>query len=1127
MRSKLSSLGVKVNIALLLFFLMVGAATGALIYHGFHDTQDDATTRSQEALEELGKLALSGVVAGQAEYGGLALENASESGHQAAAFMNTYHAAGSQAQFDPGRLIRGPNGLTYDPDPGRITDLFLPAYVELTPEVIADIEYSAALDSIMPALMKTYPGAIREANFDPIAIAFISTNAVVRYYPPVGFPEALDPNTRFESLMNRIGPQQNPERKALWTAPYPDSANKGIVVTAEVPVYDGDVLRGMLQVDLSLQNLIAQVDLLKLTSVGFAFYVDADGTIMQGASYELIQSEIAAGNNQLATTLDAMRNGNRGEDRVVINGEEMFIGYSPVPGFGGSLAVAASVDELTAEAAAITAGIKDEGEQTIVLTQVAMLGLFVVGLLGATYLNRRLIVKPIKALVSGTRAVAGGDLDARIPARGDDELATLAHSFNEMTSQLKARSAALEEEARARQVAQEELTALFAAMTDWVLVLNRDGVFVRVPKTNAEPVVTEGQNLVGMHLSELLPRAQAEAMIANFQRALEERQTFIEEYSVEAPDGVHWFSSAVSPISADEVVVVARDITDRVNARQVLEHQVTERTRELSSLLDVSADIGSMLELRPLLDRVVDRIKDIAEYARCSVFIVEGTSLVTLNSRSPDAPPIGEFTLHKEDVLPLWERLSRNLPLIIDDVRSDSDDAKAYRHAVGDLLDTAFRTTSSWMSVPLFTQDRVIGMLTLSHSQPGFYTDRHASLVSGIATQVAVAIENARLYEEAQRVARENEALLRADAELFRSLSLDAVLQALADVTVDILQVDKSIITLAEGQHQQVRASRNISPSGLDEIRKWLVTLSFEAGSGPATFVMADNDTDTREIPREMWTSEGVRSYVVVPIISGGRTIGGFLAGFTSLHRFNPSEMRAYQALAERGAVAIQNAELYARSQQAASLEERQRLARELHDSVSQALYGIALGARTARTLLDRDPAQAVEPVDYVLSLAEAGLAEMRALIFELRPESLEIEGLVAALDKQVAATAARHRIEVTSDLGEEPALSLPEKEIFYRIGQEALHNVVKHARAGRASVRLAQENGSLVLEVGDNGGGFDPQQAFPGHLGLVSMRERAESIGATLHIASKPGQGTLVRLRKPHNGNGTNGSQN
>ena len=416
------SLGVKVNIALLLFFVLVWVASGALINHGFDRTQDDATERSEQALEELGKLALSGVIAGQAEYGSLAIENASETGQRAATFMNSYRTAGSQPVFDPDRLVRLPNGLAYDPDPNRVTDLLLPAYTSVTPEVISDIEYSAALDSLLPALLTSYPGALRDPNFDPIAVAFISTNAVVRYYPPVGFQEAFDPNTELAGVIDRVGPAKNPERKTLWTRPYSDAAGHGLVVTAEVPVYEGDVMRGMLQVDLSLDKLISQVDQLKLTSTGFAFYIDTDGTIMHTESYELIQSEIAAGNSALSTTLDAMRAGNRGEDRVVIDGKEMFIGYSPMDGFGGSLAVAASVDELTAEAAAITAGIEDKGETTIGQTPGAMSVLFIIGLAGATYLNRRLIVRPIKALVSGTRAVAGGDLDAHIPARGDDEL---------------------------------------------------------------------------------------------------------------------------------------------------------------------------------------------------------------------------------------------------------------------------------------------------------------------------------------------------------------------------------------------------------------------------------------------------------------------------------------------------------------------------------------------------------------------------------------------------------------------------------------------------------------------------------------------------------------------------------
>jgi signal transduction histidine kinase len=120
-------------------------------------------------------------------------------------------------------------------------------------------------------------------------------------------------------------------------------------------------------------------------------------------------------------------------------------------------------------------------------------------------------------------------------------------------------------------------------------------------------------------------------------------------------------------------------------------------------------------------------------------------------------------------------------------------------------------------------------------------------------------------------------------------------------------------------------------------------------------------------------------------------------------------------------------------------LEERQRLARELHDSVSQALYGIALGARTARKRLDSDPSNLAEPLDYVLTLAEAGLTEMRALIFELRPDSIETEGLVAALGRQVAATRARYGVAVNAELADEPEVPVATKEALYRIAQEAM----------------------------------------------------------------------------------------
>jgi signal transduction histidine kinase len=187
-----------------------------------------------------------------------------------------------------------------------------------------------------------------------------------------------------------------------------------------------------------------------------------------------------------------------------------------------------------------------------------------------------------------------------------------------------------------------------------------------------------------------------------------------------------------------------------------------------------------------------------------------------------------------------------------------------------------------------------------------------------------------------------------------------------------------------------------------------------------------------------------------------------------------------------------------------------------LHDSVAQALYSIALSARTARTLLDRDPGKLAEPLDYLSSLAHAAQAEMRALIFALRPESLAIEGLVMVLKKQAEAIRARYGLPVVMELGAEPSLPIMVKEVLYRIAQEALHNSVNHARATTVEVRLRVLATGIMLEVIDNGVGFDPEQSFPGHLGLQSMRERATQLGGRLEITSAPGRGTHIRAVIP-----------
>ncbi len=203
-------------------------------------------------------------------------------------------------------------------------------------------------------------------------------------------------------------------------------------------------------------------------------------------------------------------------------------------------------------------------------------------------------------------------------------------------------------------------------------------------------------------------------------------------------------------------------------------------------------------------------------------------------------------------------------------------------------------------------------------------------------------------------------------------------------------------------------------------------------------------------------------------------------------------------------------------AQELASLQERQRLALELHDSVSQTIYSISLGSHTAREALESDPSEAISLLEYVISLSEAGLAEMRALIFELRPESLATEGLIAALTKQVIVLRTRYKLTVDAQLCEEPALSLERKHTLYRIAREALHNIVKHAHASTVLLRLNKQDDELILEVRDDGKGFEPTKPFPGHLGLRSIQERVAHLGGTCSLASAPSQGTCLCVCLP-----------
>ncbi len=211
-----------------------------------------------------------------------------------------------------------------------------------------------------------------------------------------------------------------------------------------------------------------------------------------------------------------------------------------------------------------------------------------------------------------------------------------------------------------------------------------------------------------------------------------------------------------------------------------------------------------------------------------------------------------------------------------------------------------------------------------------------------------------------------------------------------------------------------------------------------------------------------------------------------------------------------------------AQVEELAAVEERNRLARELHDSVTQTIFSMTLTAEAARILLERDPTKAGTQIDRLLELAQSALAEMRSLISHLRPKTVTEAGLIPALRQHVAERGSQDELTVALNLegyAEDDTRLPPEtEEALFRIVQEALNNVVKHAQTDRAEIRLHLGDELVSLLIEDTGVGFDPARVSSGfsHLGLTSMRERVKALGGMLQIESRPGVGTHIKVEVP-----------
>ncbi|MGE0494518.1 MAG: histidine kinase [Vulcanimicrobiota bacterium] len=372
---------------------------------------------------------------------------------------------------------------------------------------------------------------------------------------------------------------------------------------------------------------------------------------------------------------------------------------------------------------------------------------------------------------------------------------------------------------------------------------------------------------------------------------------------------------------------------------------------------------------------------------------------------------------------------------------------------------------------------------------------------------------------DSRRLGRKLEALNRFSSAVTLSTGLEATLDLLAAQVVAATDAVAAVVLLLDPGPRIDRVGRAGVPGEVLEaafqmFASGIRVPAFEAYETGQTLVVPPQQREeflagTRL--GELVEAQGWQHLVCVPLGKG--VMNCF---FTERLLPTPDDLSFLETLGRFATVAIENARLFAEAEERAVAEERQRLGRELHDSVSQSLYSIGLGAQAALAALEAgSPDETRQTIDYILSLARSGLDDMRALLFKLRPEVLDDEGLVVALTRQAESLRVRYGLIVELDLGEEPPLSPSIRHALYRIASEALHNAIKHSRATRLRVSLKQRQRQVELEIEDNGEGFVPE-GCNGGLGLTTMRERAAEAGGQLQVQSEPGQGARLLTTIP-----------
>ena len=565
-----------------------------------------------------------------------------------------------------------------------------------------------------------------------------------------------------------------------------------------------------------------------------------------------------------------------------------------------------------------------------------------------------------------------------------------------------------------------------------------------------------------------------------------------------------------------------------------LQRRMQDRVRELALLNSVTAVVSGLVDLPRILHISLERTMEAFGIEAGGAYGLEESSgnFVMLAHKGLSDEFIGRAAGLDLRTALAGRPLNLELPLSWAVADYPSGPLKGFIEAEG---------LKRIVGVPLVAKGRIVGGIVLNTREDRVLSEEEESLLIAVGQQIGLAIENARLLEveRAQRVeARRRQEVAEGLRETLAVLNSDSPLQQALDFIIGqachLMQCDASSLFQLE------------APDGLLTIRaacglteEYVRSVRFAPGEGGAGRAMAERKPITvpdaelvvkglidqpalgSRVDRESleyMVRQGYRAILSVPLIVKNEGFGGITLYYRAPRKFTEEELQLAMSIGEQAAMAIENARLRTQAEQSAAFAERNRLARELHDSVAQSLYSVTLYAEAAARLIGSD--RAPEAADHLRDLgttAREALREMRLLIFELSPPALETRSLADAIQTRLDAVESRggmavqFRVEGTEHLGRRC------RQELYQIAQEALNNALKHSHAQKVTIRLEFGGKETRLSIRDDGVGFNVEQARrKAGVGLRSMRERVERIGGTLEVDSGWERGTGILVTAP-----------